>query len=512
MDLPSDVLEVLDAIDENQQELSKIIGKHLKIKEFNDFGQKCEELCGVDVNPILEYFINKHSTSRDKFALTFQEFIDVAQKWADNSMKNKLNDNQEDEVELENLDDEKEQLQIQSRDNIVLKFDRHHEKLYEIFQNYAEQVPKPKPKTPKDSLITSKNNDKDPKLSTKNSNQKFNEKAAVSSKPLASLNKDDDEDAKDDPQVKLKKLDKIFDDIAYLTSTCLVSFSEFSEGSIIKKSSPEAKEQIMHYIWKRLHDDELLELRKTRKTTSIFKQSATANYFKSDKGSKKQQLTTQKTDKSNNKSIKEESNSINNEEKQKITESTGDLKAQNDQFQQKNDDKNKNLPKPSQQRRTRKVKKTVKKKVPKQNAEDNKQGAEQEFEEIEVETEVEETDPEDEIDADFYKDKSIVFEDEKFQEERGETLLPFSLFQPYLEDFISEHNEYVVVDSNDELREYRENQEQENPYLNVAESGEDPLKRNLTDTINMYEQMLEADNFKDKDEKAAAINIVNTLK
>lgn len=217
MDLTKEVKDVLEAIDDNQDEIRDLIGKSLKIKKFNDFEQKCEELCGVEINPILDYFVQKYKTSRDKFALSFEEFIDITQKWADDSLKQTYHDNTEDEVELDNFDDEREQVQIQSRDNIVLKFDKHAEKLYEIFENYAEPITKIKPKTPKEALVAKSTPQTIDQKSMSTVKPKMTAKAAES-KPLTNFETNEEED-RDYPQVKLKKLDRIMDDIAYLTGT-----------------------------------------------------------------------------------------------------------------------------------------------------------------------------------------------------------------------------------------------------------------------------------------------------
>lgn len=165
----------------------------------------------------------------------------------------------------------------------------------------------------------------------------------------------------------------------------------------------------------------------------------------------------------------------------------------------------------------RKVKKIVKKIVPK--TQEHSEHGEQEFEELDVETEVDETDSnqsDDEQDQNqnFYKEKSIAFEDEKFQEEKGETLLPFSQFQPFLEDFITENHNFVIIDSTGELQNTYQNQNNdirsENKYNDSTET--DPLKRNLLDSIAMYERMLEEDSFNTDEERNAANTIVATLK
>ena len=77
--------------------------------------------------------------------------------------------------------------------------------------------------------------------------------------------------------------------------------------------------------------------------------------------------------------------------------------------------------------------------------------------EEEVDVEVEESESDQDLNQnDFYKEKSIVFEDEKFNLEKGEALISFNQFQPFLEDFIHENIEYVLLDTNNEFEDYNQ--------------------------------------------------------
>ena len=193
---------------------------------------------------------------------------------------------------------------MQSRDNLVLKFERHAEKLREIFENYAEPaVLKTKPKTPRDiakmnTSVQSKGSI-GTKIGSKTTEKNFRKKANKSSKPLVMIEDvPEEENGKSGPKVKLKKLDKIMDDISYLTGTCITTFPEFSEGTIVKKSTTVAKTELAHYIWKRLHDDDLLEQRKTKHNKSIFKNSNSQNEFVTSVKSKRSKPGSKQTKKS----------------------------------------------------------------------------------------------------------------------------------------------------------------------------------------------------------------------
>ena len=189
--------------------------------------------------------MNNYPTTKDKFLLTFDDFILITQKWADFDSKQNDPDNEE-EVEYDNLEEEKLEIQARSKDNLVLKFDKHSEKIQEIFEKYAES--------------TSFSN-ADNKIHHVDEENKDNTNLTEST-PI--------------PQAKLKNVGKIFDDMAYITGTVILSYMEYLEGASQKKTSAKSKEEIIHYFWKRIHQQELEHLRKTKKNTSTLK-SATAS-------------------------------------------------------------------------------------------------------------------------------------------------------------------------------------------------------------------------------------------
>jgi hypothetical protein len=228
-DIPIHIKETLNTMDENQVKLKELIGKGIKIKKFVEFEAKVEETMGVEIDPIIEFFGSKYATTKDKFVLKFDDFIDLTQKWADSFML-KQEDEHEKKVEADPLLSEKLDMQTKSRDTLMTKLDIHGEKIREIFENFAE------------------NNDE-----------------SGSSKQESVL------------EIKLKNIPKILDDIAYLTGAVLMTYGEFLINPKQKRSSIKAKEELVHYLWKRIHQEEVNELRRTRKNTSIYKKGMTDN-------------------------------------------------------------------------------------------------------------------------------------------------------------------------------------------------------------------------------------------
>jgi hypothetical protein len=228
-DIPIHIKETLNTMDENQVKLKELIGKGIKIKKFVEFEAKVEETMGVEIDPIIEFFGSKYATTKDKYVLKFDDFIDLTQKWADSFMLNQEEEHEK-KVEVDPLLSRKLDRQTKSRDTLMTKLDVHGEKIREIFENFAE------------------NNDE-----------------SGSSKQESVL------------EIKLKNIPKILDDIAYLTGAVMMTYGEFLINPKQKRSSIKAKEELVHYLWKRIHQEEVNELRRTRKNTSIYKQGMTDN-------------------------------------------------------------------------------------------------------------------------------------------------------------------------------------------------------------------------------------------
>ena len=241
--LQNSVRDVLDAMEENQERLRAIISKGIKISKLVNFEVEWEHMLGIEINPIIDFFVNNYPTTKDKFLLTFDDFILITQKWADFDIKQNDPDNEE-EVEYDNLEEEKLEIQARSKDNLVLKFDKHSEKIQEIFEKYAEST----------SISNADN-----KIHYVDEENKANTNLTESVPIL---------------QAKLKNVGKIFDDMAYITGTVILSYMEYLEGASQKKTSSKSKEEIIHYFWKRIHQQELEHLRKTKKNTSIYKSAA----------------------------------------------------------------------------------------------------------------------------------------------------------------------------------------------------------------------------------------------
>ena len=132
-------------MDENQVKLKSLIGKGIKISNFVNFEGDWEQLLGVEINPIIDFFVHNYPTTKDKFLLTFDDFIQITQRWADTDLLKSLTKNEE-VVQYDNLEEEKLEVQARSKDLLVLKFDKHSEKIKEIFEKYAEPAEKSKKK------------------------------------------------------------------------------------------------------------------------------------------------------------------------------------------------------------------------------------------------------------------------------------------------------------------------------------------------------------------------------
>lgn len=139
------------------------------------------------------------------------------------------------------------------------------------------------------------------------------------------------------------------------------------------------------------------------------------------------------------------------------------------------------------------------------NAKFRNKHSDDESEEEEVEIEESESDTPD--GQQVHKEKSIAFEDEKFNLEKGDTLISYNMFQPFLEDFIHEHHEFVMLDTNGEFEEYLQQQDViEEQQQEDTEA--DPLKK----LINQYEELLKQDNFESEIEKESIKKLVSNLK
>ena len=133
----------------------------------------------------------------------------ITQKWADSDSKKIIDPDNEEEVEYDHLEDEKIEMQARSKDNLVLKFDKHSEKIQEIFEKHSEPIEhKPKIKSSADDET--------------NDRQNIEETVYV-------------------PHAKLKNIGKIFDDIAYLTGISILSYMEYVEGASNKKNIYKSK-------------------------------------------------------------------------------------------------------------------------------------------------------------------------------------------------------------------------------------------------------------------------------
>ena len=113
----------------------------------------------------------------------------------------------------------------------------------------------------------------------------------------------------------------------------------------------------------------------------------------------------------------------------------------------------------------------------------------------------------------YHIDKSIVFEDEKFKQDQGETLISSHLFQHYLEDFISETPDFVLLDNNGELEQiFDEHRLDIQTPIKVKEVGNSSVKAKMKEDIAHYENLLKTNQIENKNEKDSAHKLVATLR
>ena len=512
-DFSKGIKEILDAMDENQTKLKILIGKGIKISNFVNFEADWEQLLGVEINPIIDFFVHNYPTTKDKFLLTFDDFIQITQRWADTDLFNSLNKNEE-QVQYDDLEDEKLETQAKSKDIFVLKFDKHSEKIKEIFDKYSE--PAEKSRKSKELLLDSQQSSR---LQNKNS-----------------LKSEDEEYEEPEPisHVKLRHIGKILDDVAYLTGSSIMSYMEYIEGANQKKSSSKAKDEITHYFWKKIHEQELDLLRKNKNKYSIFKPASAIKNSNSDLEKKEKSKKDSKDQEFDSKHPKPKSGeeSLENTERKEVknkneTNNKNDDKSHKEDPNNKQkqsgkqcfdlqitvtlvDTENKDKPKNKKKKEEKKSKKKVIRKIKEKVIRVDSRGREYESEE-EVEQEFYETDSE-EDQTERNKNKSIAFEDEKFNQEKGNALISYNWFQPYLEDFIHESYDFVFLDSNGEFDDYLKEEENIDVQPPQESNEADPFKKNLVDTINQYEWLIKKDQFEDEAEKETTLKLVESLK
>jgi hypothetical protein len=104
-------------------------------------------------------------------------------------------------------------------------------------------------------------------------------------------------------------------------------------------------------------------------------------------------------------------------------------------------------------------------------------------------------------------EKAIAFEDEKYNQENGEAILQYNLFDHLLDDFISSNSEFVLLDSNTPTAKPKVVNEE----LKVSEGNNLKVQQQIMETISQYEELISNDEFDSKEEKNATVKLVGQL-
>ena len=145
--------------------------------------------------------------------------------------------------------------------------------------------------------------------------------------------------------VKLRHIAKILDDMAYLTGSSLMTYMEYIEGVNVKKTTTKAKDELTHYFWKKIHEQELELLRKNRTKNSIYKSSLVlkGSDQENDKNLKVKKDSSNLLHDSKPSDPKQSPKNADNEKDKKETKNKNGTNNKNDDKQQKEDQEKQKL-------------------------------------------------------------------------------------------------------------------------------------------------------------------------
>ena len=319
MDCPSYVKNVIEGFHENKRELYNLIGKGLLMKDIYLFEKSAESILGAEIDGLRDYIIQKYRLDKDKFKIKFNEFQRLVQEWVNyESRKNTdymmgedtqqniynisqtSNINQPDEENDQSIRHTKTKLKLMLR----LKIEKHFEKIKEIFENHSDEFqarlaeekriasqPLVVPAHPKSAKNLSEVKSKKEKEHSgddsegEDEGEESEEEKDDENKEKASK-KEKSEIAKDEnaivipvkqfkqnieTKVKLSKMDKVINDIAYLIGLGMLTVQESNSNIKIKRSSAKAIDEFIHFIWKKKHDFLLEQKNIYSKDKSILK-------------------------------------------------------------------------------------------------------------------------------------------------------------------------------------------------------------------------------------------------
>ena len=303
MDCPTFAKEVIEGFKDNKAQLYGLIGKGLLTKDIYIFEKSAETVLGAEIDALRDYILQHYKVDKDKYKIKFNEFQRIIQQWVEFESQRK--ERQLDEIsqpsrqiskrtardlEVTEVDSEAEAHVNEAKEKfkkiIQMKIEKHFEKIREIFQMHSDEYQaklaqerlnlkakqeevKPKPvsvkskKTIKSDAQASEDESEGSEKSKSEEDAKTNK-----SKTAKSSHRNEDLDnaivipqaqsmAKAETKVKLSKMDRVLNDIAYLTGLGILTAEEAKSAQNFKRSSAQGIDEFIHFIWLKKHLDDL---------------------------------------------------------------------------------------------------------------------------------------------------------------------------------------------------------------------------------------------------------------
>ncbi|CAI2367979.1 unnamed protein product [Moneuplotes crassus] len=515
---PDYVKDIIEGFKENKDELYQTYNSGILTKDIHVFEKQVETILGAEICILRDYILQKHRPNMDMYKIKFNEFQKLIQEWANSeSLAKDLNDELLDlapsQLEHPNSEDEAiaEEQEEETKENfkklIELKIEKHHEKIKEIFENYMDTPPqKEKIEEKKDSQCDSD------KKSDNDNESKTNSDDGKSSKSVSDKSESNKSDSKEsNPNktgpnfnqmafpnaspgmgfkktiVKLNKMGKILNDIAYLTGLGIMTAEESRSKNKPKRSSAKAIDEFTHFIWLEKHNKEIRQKQRERMKKTILKNPINNSVDNAAK---------------------------NNSDSESEEESKASKKGESSDAVKKGPKNAKESPK--------------KKEVKKGNKNVNKSDSGDSSSEDDKQDDVESA-------KGSFRDspKAILFQDEKYKKELEESETAYEDFQADLLAFVDQACTYressrdkpvkhsrdiahrlkelfVIVDLTEEFEDDLPNDNPESKLNGIK--GDDKLTRKIHKTIFEYETLIKRDDFGSLDEKNDAKKLLGSLR
>lgn len=289
--------------------MHKLIGKGLYTKDIYLFEKQAEAILGAEIDPLRDYILERYRRDKDMYKLKFNEFQKVIQEWVEfEGTRAHFQENEvpEDYDSPTPIDDVEEYRKInRARDKlkqiIRMKVEKHADKIRDIFQIHSdeyqeklkeqqmleqqklkeqhrlkEEQKSAQAKSKAKASVKSKKSEKSKKAESEKSEKSEKSDANESDKDKSDAESDDIEresikaSEKDNAtvmpsspspffqrvNVKLSKMDRVLNDIAYLTGLGLMTADEHTNKVETKKSSRKGINEFIHFVWWFKHRDQ----------------------------------------------------------------------------------------------------------------------------------------------------------------------------------------------------------------------------------------------------------------